>query len=367
MRRFLVLVLGALLASTSVLRGIGATASPSASLSATQQSSSEGVQLERLSDLELVARLPAPDQCWDKRAIPWRLQPVAAELSRRAENGRLSEEGWRAAIRAADVFHTRATWPKDVPLEVWIREPTWLRWTRISLVARSPDLGRIQADNRYPSWCGNCRDEELEDQRRFVLGAMPGDTRRVMFDATIEQLHHTNSWEPVEHEVEHALWKGELPIAVASVDTIDECLPPVAGAELDALVRQATSVQWWSSQAMPEPKAMLYVDIDPRKHPALSRIGVSLEIDVLRAGNVVESMHVCADRSSALEREDAGTCGYCAVTSLPPKSELHGAELDLWQLRVRGTWKGLLSLWEADHWWQGEFTVPLAELVRDDR
>src|ERR1700752_4096602 len=62
--------------------------------------------LAELSDVELVARCPAPAECWVREGAEWSFHPVAAELALRAESGRLSDEGWRSAIHAGDWIHT---------------------------------------------------------------------------------------------------------------------------------------------------------------------------------------------------------------------------------------------------------------------
>ena len=332
---------------------------PSRAPASAQQEPATPVRLDQLSDAELLARLPPPERCRDK-STNWSLHPVAAELARRAENGLLSDEAWRDALRAADVFHTRALWPVGTPLQMWIRAPAWLGKSKISLVARAPDLGRIVADNEHPSGCGNCRMSQLERQRDFVLGAMPAGAQGVAVEVTIEQLREGAGRE----RSERTLWNGMARIPIAAVDSVEECMPPASGPEIDAAVRRCLSLQYWSTQAEPTPKATFYLLVDASKEPALSRVGVALELELLKTETVVEQLHVSATTNTTWERTpDSPVNGFCSPTKLPGRNRLVGTELERWQVRVRGDWKDALAIWEADRWWKGEFTVPLSEIM----
>src|SRR6185295_12965042 len=115
-----------------------------------------------LSITELFARMPA--EPWNKPPAERGLKPVPAEIQRRVEGGLMSTDDWRQALLLGDVIWTRTTWPAGEPLVVWLREPPWLRLTRITATAIDPGIGHVAANNMHPSWCGNCRVSELDRQ-----------------------------------------------------------------------------------------------------------------------------------------------------------------------------------------------------------
>ncbi len=100
---------------------------------------------------------------------------------------------------------------------------------------------------------------------------------------------------------------------------------------------------------------------------------LSLEVEVLRDGEVFESGPALAARHDSLALANSvskaplkfyGSQNFRAV---PAESTGDPAELARWSLRVRGTSEYVLSIWEATQRWGGELTIPLAEAIRHDR
>lgn len=313
--------------------------------------------LTRLSFPELLARMPSDP--WDRTHKPtWTLKPEFAELRRRVDARVLSDNDWRVALVALDVIHTRSHWVSGEPLYLWIREPAWLAHSKITARAIEPDLGSVFADNRFPSWCGNCRMSELDRQRQLALAALPRNTTGVQLEITLEQAAHRGPGDPSWEETV-LVWRGRLVLPIQSVAAVEEALPPTSERDVEEALRTSlrtfTSVQPVGSK----PKLCVAAGGELSKFPALRGVGLSLTIELWNQGELVESRDLLVSQAIGLFSHDSGTTGFVAFTGVPAELFESGARRTGWELHVIGKPDHLLRVWEAEKHWSGRFTVPL--------
>jgi hypothetical protein len=316
--------------------------------------------LSKLSFSELVARMPLDPWTWNKDAREWSLKPEARELRRRVEAHSISDAEWRAELVASDVLHTRSGWLVNEPLFVWVRPPTWLRSAKITAHAVEPELGTVTCDDRTPSRCGNCREFELARQSQLELAPLPPSTTRVVFEVTIEQLNrHFTDY--VHRDDVALLWRGRVDVPVRSTSTIEDALPARSNPGLDRAVR--ASLHAFRPQ---NGDALLCLTAggEYAEFPALWGIGLSLEIELWHRGEFIGRTELLVNRAAVqLSSRDRGLKGFATITSLPPEFSSPDRRLAEWELRVAGTSQHLLSVWEAERYWNGRFVVTLDELM----
>jgi hypothetical protein len=322
-------------------------------------SSSGASDLTRLSVPELLARMPSDP--WDRTTkSTWKLKPEIAELRRRVDARLFSDDDWRAALVASDAIHTRSRWVSGEPLYLWIREPAWLAHSKITARAIEPDLGSVYADNRVPSWCGNCRMSELDRQRQLALASMPRNTTEVVLEIAIELAAHRGPGNP-SWEDAVLMWRGRLALPIESVATVDDVLSPTSDRGVEDAVRTSlrtfTSVQPVGSK----PKLCVTAGGELTKFPALRGVGVSLTIELWNQGTLVESRDMLVSQAVGFFSHDGGATGFVAFTSVPSELFENGAGVAGWEFHVIGKPDHLLHVWEAEKYWSGSFTVPLEQ------
>ena len=314
--------------------------------------------LTELDDFVLIARLP-PREKQLSGTGGGRLHEVAQEIGRRAREGQLSERAWVELLVREDVIHTRPRWPTNMPLGISIRRPTWISPKRITVEAIDPPLGTVdETDLVDLSPLIDCLIDAGEmgrgDDRR-QLGALPAGTRVVTFEVRIEGM--TNPWSPYSllREKPQSSWKGRLKVPIDAVGRAEDCLPAAFGAEIDAAVRESLHAGFQQGSVEP---LVLGLHHSVSTHPILAGVGLSLVVELLKDGQLSEQ--------TSLRAGGQDLASTCQLESIPRRFA-EGPDRDRWQLRIRGEPAGVLALWEAESYWTGELTIPLAELIERGR
>jgi hypothetical protein len=314
--------------------------------------------LSRLTFTELATRMPADPWIWNRSTNQWDLKPEAQELRRRVDTHAISDEEWRMALANADVVHTRASWPVGEPLYIWIRPLNWIPCSRITAHAMAPELGTVVCDDRSPSRCGNCREPELARQSQLKLEPFPPSTARVAFEITIEQLNRPSDY--LHRDDVKLIWRGRLDVPVRSTATVEEVLPAKSDSDLDRAVRASVR----ASRQSGDGGLFITAGGEYATYPELEGIGLSLAIELRHRGEFIQRTELIVNRAAVqLRSRDLGLNGFATIAPLPPDFSSRDRQLSEWELRVVGTPKGLLSLWEADRRWNGQFVVTLDQLM----
>lgn len=348
----------AALAVTLCLSGASRAQEPA--LDGSQRVAPSELSAEAVSSLsvaDLLARMPT--KVWQRRNEAWVMHPVADEMRRRVESGLLTDADWRVAIALADVIHTRRKWVEGTPLMVWIREPAWLRRARITAEVTDPALGRAVADNLNPSWCGNCRQSQLNRQRTLTLGEVPANTSRLLVSISIDQAE--NPGVRFGRGGTHSIWTGVLELPLEAVPHIEAVLAAAEQPTHTQALRDSLTAYWLTPEGGSRPTLCLGASSGDDRLP--QGIGISLEVELSNQGASVLRSTLVANQRATMFEDGPALQGYSMFRDLPPELATTGADTSGWLVRVRGTADSLLSVWEADRWWKGELAIPLSELL----
>ncbi len=320
-----------------------------------------GEELQSLSVLALLERMPPR---WLTRVDgDWVFEPTHAELQRRVEKGLLSDEEWRAAIAAGDVIHTRSRWQAGKQLLVWIRQPAWLRSTKITLRVLEPDLGEVAADNLLGVTCGNCALMDLNRQRSLRLRRLPLGVEQLVCNLTIEQANNPGTVFYVRGT--HRLWEGRLVIPLESVRDVDAVLPSSNRPEEEDAVRSSLCALWVEATNEDPARLRLRVGGALAARPALDGLGLDLEVEVWCGSTRVGSCSLLSGNGRRFLDESVESVSYSSLLEIPQALAPIRPQDAAWSLVIAGRRNGLVSLWEADRWWAGRITMPLAAAIQN--
>jgi hypothetical protein len=329
---------------------------------------------------ELIERLPCVGEEWLPESFgstAWKMRPAAAEMQRRLEQGKtLTEQQWRRALTRTGALRLRERWPADHPFAVSMREPAWLGVMQIRFVPRREGLRPAEVGELLQSTCGTYGMSMYQAWLYQELGSLPVGRQRLVFEVTIERGVESELLGRMSDPPRHApppgiLWRGLMTFETEIVATVDEAIPPRSSPELDAAVRGSMSLAFddWANGRT----AILVLDPDVANGSHLAKLGLSLQIDVLRRGEKVGELKLLANVYDPLAGSNSVHGGrnqpiaFCAPDCIPAALEDDAEELEAWSLRVRGTSDHVWLLWEAEARWGGELEVTLADLVRREK
>jgi hypothetical protein len=327
----------------------------------------------------LIEALPdvRQERRFDRATRGFVLHPAAAEMRLRLDRGAvLTDSQWRRALRVSGAFRARGRWPKEEPFAVSLRAPSWLGVAQIRLTPRLSGLAPAAAGFLETPACGTSSLRSRQAGKYQRLGLLPAGTTAVEFDVLVERGMDTRKRRGAEAPPPGVLWSGSLAFPVELVDGVDAALPPASDPELDAAVRASVSLafrNYWKDKNTRELSAVIVVDVDTEKLPSLDATALSLRVEVLHGGRVVESVNVAAHAddpsAKALTRASGENraFGFAFVKSIPAALETGEAASAGYELRVTGTHDGVLASWDAERWWNGSLTMALAEAIASDR
>ena len=309
---------------------------------------------------ELLAKVP--HDAWGPHPNRWTLSAETLELRRRAESGELTDDEWRIALIAADTIHTRKRWPAGEPLVLWVDQQAWLRSTEIRVRAIEPELGGVSANNLTPSRCGNCSESRRWRNRDLRLAALPDGTSQILFEVTILQADDLDGRNRKRLSTRQ-LWCGYLRLPVQAVSTVEEALPSTRDG-LDAIQNALRAGRSTAEDSRGEPYFTLggtYAEF-----PMLEHTGIALTLELWHSGRMMGSTDLVAGPGSAFSFPRMDFSGYGMIEGLAETIAGPDVDLSTWEVRVRGNPGQALSIWEADRWWSGGFTLPLSVAMSRD-
>lgn len=329
---------------------------------------------EELSSLPLDAlldRLPRVGHERTRAGLESALHPASAELRARLDAGvELTDAQWRRALLDTGAVRWRERWPAGEPVAISLRIPEWLEETRTRLELRSAELGVATAGpvsgHCAQVWFGQRREALYRRLAPRFVGR-----EQVAFEVSVETTpgggrRRLRPPASTPRSV-RVSWHGLLELPLESVPTLDDALPPRADPELDRAVADSLGVlfQPWGPRRAP----IALLAVDPALERSLAKTALSLEVEVLHRGEVVERAHVLVhgDDPFALGNSLAASpeaFGWTCLHSIPAELQSDPTARAAWVVRVVGTSEGVLRVWDTDHRWAGELRMDLDELVR---
>ena len=273
-------------------------------------------------------------------------QWVAEELDHRVNGGlRLSEDMWDAALGEATFFRYRSTWPSSETFVVEVEVPRWTQiirgLTHIRAVPRTSGLKPFVGPDF--SWHGI-------EASEWLVGMLDPGYHAIVVDIEVSQ---SSQGKGLSGGV---VWTGSREIRVHSVPEAI-ALSPVSGLHLDELIRRSLSFGYDDDGA--------YLRLSPGRVglAGLGRIGVSLEVILVKDDRVVEMARLLLDPTADFSRDLSKVTTRCLHNFRLLPEELQGIP-DSWSLRVSGDRTGISSRFDIDRYYSGTFEVSLAELQR---
>jgi hypothetical protein len=282
----------------------------------------------------------------------------------RAGSGKWTDDEWRTALTSSRVIVTRPRWPVGVPLQVGIDGQGWLRASKITMKAVEPDLGEVSCDNLVPEECANCAEADRSRAQHMRLAEFPPGTQRVVFQVTILQRKDADEAWPTS-KGSQLLWKGQLELAIQAVPTVADAVPATRADSDRDRIRRLLFAKW--SNGLREADTLsLYLSGPYSQDPALRTLGISLTIELWDGSKQLRTADLVAYayRDFLTDRLD-GRAGSAFLTGLSDAMHAPNADPSKWELRVRAKADKVPGIWEADHWWDGTFSMPLAEALRN--
>lgn len=317
----------------------------------------------------LISRLPSADReaVVDPDTNTVTKDSAVAELKRRLDKGTaLTDDQWRAALVRSSAIIARTAWPEGEPYAVSMRRPQWLSVGEIRLVPRDTQLQKASAGELTPSGCGTFMLAQLKSEKYQTLGILPRGRTSIQFEVTVER---GSNWDPDEGPPPGIVWNGALTVDVQVVPSLDEAIPAVSNERIDAAVRASLGLAFstWCIDKQEKRTAILVLDPDTEAFPELAATGLSLQVDLLKDGQVAESKSLIASAFDLLALSNSRNKGpsqaiaFAALKSLPSSLEDDEIASAAWSLRVTGTDRHVLKLWHAKQRWSGQMAIPLSE------
>ncbi len=304
-----------------------------------------------------------PDRPWlrsDDKSI---LKPEVAELQRRVESGELSSTDWGQVLLVGRVIHTRPRWPENEPFLIRIEDHEWLRSARIRVRATDPDIGEVTVDNL--NRLARFKPPAMTDQQKhLVLRPLPSGTDHLDLEVTIDQRDHSESPGKVEWG-EHNLWRGRVSLPVQAESSFEKVLPSSSTRD-ELLSIQQSLWAWWVAPQKQGEMPELHVEIasDEPDLTALRGLAISLAVELRYHGEKKAEAVLIARRTENPFGRTGVLRGGHQFVGLSPSPAGPTWDSAGWELSFTGSTDGVLGNWEADRWWKGNFSMPLAELKK---
>jgi hypothetical protein len=276
-----------------------------------------------------------------------------AELLRREAGGSLADWQWSYLARHRFI-RFRRVWPEQYPVAVYARIPPWV------------GLGSLQvsmADSPVAMQEGHWSGEEYQ-----VLGAMPPATTCVQLRGAVSRWIETwqvNVPQPLCTEYESP-WSGTIRLPIRIVGDLHEAIQPLRGPAIDEAIRRALRLS--ASEVLRTcgnaPRiAELTAELDRSMSVELAELAFGFSIDVICEERTVETVRLDVPPPDAVVPRAIGADRHI-LHNVPVWVVAGGDRQGRWTLRVYGDAEMALRDWDKTKYWDGEFTVPLSEIVK---
>jgi hypothetical protein len=328
-------------------------------------------ELAALSLDELIARLQPIESEWTQVGEESVVDPASVEFKRRLDaDVVLTDAQARAALLRSGALRVRTVWPASEPFTVSMRLPAWLGGRGVSLRPLNSSLRPAWVVSpEEPMVCGNALIGAALRARWQSLGSLPVGRHHLEFEGRLglgtafDILGRDNKPPPLGFP----RWQGHIAFDVEIVADVDAAVPCASSSELDEAVRAACAVLVLGAGTQRD-ASFIVDDRAVASDPRLRGIGLSLAAELRYEGHVAAAFDllVSAHARSYMDGTDRQPFG-ALLPELPATAGEPRADLSGWELRIRGTHRDALKLWDAKERWSGELVIPLAELVARGR
>lgn len=329
-------------------------APPQSAIPSTEEISTKRV-LEDVPNAELISRLPPArgEAVRDVKTDDWIENPYSDEWAMRLSEGRFTSQDLGDAIRRCGMLRSSSTWFAGEPYRVWLRMPAWLPGHTATAIPVVPGLRSAHASevDLDRGGCGVGIQLNYDRESFQLIGPLAAGTTEVVFRLKVEPSKDFNG--------NNASWAGEVTLPV---EIIGRSLPtPVASPELTAIVQQRARVSCTNGWYKSGPLIWLSARLDRPIGGPLDRTLTCFKSELLKDGKVVATGY---DGDSD-EPFDARAWD----SALKPDTEVARAivfreQIERYSVRVSGIAPLGPSRWCRPHYWSGEFTVPLIDVLQ---
>ena len=315
---------------------------------------------------------------WDEGKKKYVEEPACNVLRKRlAEGQRLTDAQWCKALLDAGVIRVRNRWPEGEDFAISMRQSGWLGVAEIRMKPRTNGLKEAKVGRLFQLTCGTCMAWDYQAALCQPLGRLPPGKHKIVFDVTVERGEEGRMYgeETKPTLPPGILWKGEMSFDVEVVKSVDDCVAPVKNGATDQAVRNALGIAFseWYIDGKTRSTAIFVIDPDVKDSPLLADTALSLKVEILKDGRAVDELHVTAsdfDRlalAASVSKGDRKSIGFCPLTSAPATLEGKQEDCKSWSIRVSGTSKDVVYLWDAKRRWNGSVEIPIDELIERER
>ena len=301
---------------------------------------------------------------FDRETRSWIPHPAVEALTRLLRDpnaaARVEDDLWRRLLIDREVVRWRPRWPAGVPFAISMSAPTWLGLVEVQMRPRLEQLAEAHCGTLTAESCGNAAFWRRESESYQELGTLAPGAHRLEFDVVVRRpWGEPNVWGfSRDDRGPVTLWRGPLTLHTEIVDTLERAIPGVRDAPTNEAVRSSVGLAFsvWGEE---ERNTAIFV-LDPavRDHALLAELALSIELDVLRDGEVVETASLFATGIDPLAlsisvEETPRAIAFCGLDEPPGELLENTLERRRWSFRLRGTNRNVLPSWNASRYWAG--------------
>jgi hypothetical protein len=315
---------------------------------------------------------PAPghEYRWDPNIGDSRLDPVAAELMRRIEQGRLSRRHWNRLMQDEGLFLVRPSWPAAETLTIGVALPCWVG-AEVAPKLMGVNPGELRMRVMIDGWEEDAVDLAVNNDsfgpRAFRMIEFPDwflDGERVDLSAAL----YVRAYDDVlDERIGLPLWRGSIPVAPKLVGEIGEAITPCRDTELNRVVAEMMRLEI-TCRELPGDRRHFSASIvlDESVTPRLVDLAVGVHVEIRRGDEQVAQF---AGTVLPWNLDLRGTTARMLRSDLPELTDRLSPlpaeeELNQWVVRITGDRAAALRDVDKSRCWIGEFERPLREVMR---
>jgi hypothetical protein len=306
----------------------------------------------------IVAGLPRAGEegRWDQITNSWIENPYSFEMARRIEDDTIRDWELAWALERVQAIRTRPQWDHGEPTRAGVWPPRWLPY----IMQAKPTTTELHslAQSTGMSISGTFQHIYEAQQQDQLLGILPVGSHAIEFQIS---LNPQFNWASPSSRARERIVTVRLHTEVLPRDV--PAFPGVASESLSSAVRKAISVNvsTWNGTHGATNYRNLAVYTDRTTTPSLRGIALGVVAELLLDGSVVRTIEF--ERVTRANYDDPPIMrGVETVPEFSP-SALEASDIPRWSIRIRGNRPASLREFDCSRYWNGEFTVPLSEVL----
>lgn len=287
---------------------------------------------------------------------------VTAEWANRVAAGKFTDQEFAAAFERCGILRTSPISFSGEDLHVWLRPPAWLPEHSIIAYPKGPGMTHVQTRFLPGLRCGNEIIEGAEEERYQSAGVPPAGASWVDFDVEVTRVFSYYS--------EKSVWKGVVRLPIRQV--LRAAPTPVDSPETTALVREHLHPTCLAGRTEFGPAIWFSSVFQRPLSGPLANMYVNLKAELLKDGKVIVTRPLTDpdENDDAWSKLDSAEFLGLHGSGLVPAEladDVHNIvarnDIDRYTVRVRGVAPSTPVRWPREHYWSGEYTVPLKDAM----